>query len=172
MEIDAESNTRREAQGGILRMNREYPSRPIPAVGGLAVRDGKVLLVKRAKEPALGTWSIPGGAIRLGESLKDAVRRELKEETGLDVDPVEVVGVVERIFKVGEEVRFHYVIVDYACTVREGILRASSDAQDARWFHWEEILDLDLPEDSLGIIARALEKIERRPPQKRPFSQG
>jgi len=170
--MDVERNGRREAQGRVPRMNREYPSRPIPAVGGLAVKDGKVLLVKRAKEPSLGTWSIPGGAIRLGESLRDAVKRELKEETGLDVDPVEIVGVVERIFRVGERVRFHYVIVDYACEVIEGILRASSDAQEVRWFDWEEILDLDLPEDSLGVIARALEKIEKRPPQKRPHTEG
>lgn len=140
-------------------MNREYPSRPVPAVGGLAVEGGKVLLVKRAKEPALGTWSIPGGAIRLGESLKEAVRRELKEETGLDVDPIEVIGVVERIYRVGEEVRFHYVIVDYGCRVKGGILRASSDAQDAKWFDWREILELGLPEDSLAVIARALERM-------------
>lgn len=114
----------------------------------------KVLLVKRANEPARGTWSIPGGVVGLGEELSQALRREILEETGLLVRPLGLVDVAERILKKGQRVQYHYIILDYVCSVEGGTLESSSDAQEARWFHLEEL-------PGLGLHAQALEIIEK-----------
>ncbi len=135
-------------------MMREYPSVPILAVGAVVLDANRVLLVKRAQHPGKGTWSIPGGVVGLGETLDQALRREILEETGLLVQPLELVGVAERIFMEGERVQYHYVILDYLCFVQGGALQASSDAEQARWFNAEEIA-------SLGLNAQALEIIEK-----------
>jgi 8-oxo-dGTP diphosphatase len=136
-------------------MSREFPQRPIPAVGAIVFEGDRVLLVRRGKEPGLGLWSIPGGAVRLGERLEDAVRRELREETGLDVRPLRIIHVVERILPEQGRIRYHYVIVDYLCTVDSGTLEAASDAQDARWFSPEELPGLGLSEETLRVIELA-----------------
>jgi 8-oxo-dGTP diphosphatase len=135
-------------------MEREYPSGPIPAVGGVVVEDDRVLLVKRATEPGRGSWSIPGGVVGLGERLEEALRRELLEETGLLVRALGLVDVAERILWLGERVQYHYVILDYVCVVEGGTLTPSSDAQEARWFKPQEI-------PALGLSARAMEIIEK-----------
>ncbi len=109
------------------------------AVGAVVVRAGDVLLVRRGRPPGRGLWSIPGGAVRLGEPLEAALRRELREETGLEVRPEAVVKVVERILPEGGRIRYHYVIVDYACTVAGGELRAASDAEEARWVPCQDL---------------------------------
>jgi ADP-ribose pyrophosphatase YjhB (NUDIX family) len=92
-----------------------------------------VLLVRRGHEPAKGNWSLPGGALELGESLTDGVVREVREETGLTVKPVELVELLDRIHREGERVRYHYVIADYLCRVVEGEMLAASDADAVRW---------------------------------------
>lgn len=91
----------------------------------------------------------------MGETLEDAVKRELLEETGLNVRPVKVVEVVERIFKRGERIQYHYVIVDYACTVEGGVLKAASDAEEAKWFVPQELDTLGLQPDTLRVIHKA-----------------
>ncbi len=114
-------------------MRREFPAAPIMAVGAVIVDAGRVLLVRRGTEPLKGQWSLPGGALELGESLTGGLAREVHEETGLLVEPVELVELLERIHRDGERVRFHYVIADYLCRVTGGELRASSDADEVRW---------------------------------------
>ena len=106
---------------------------PLVGVGGVVVKESRVLLVQRGTEPLKGRWTIPGGLIDVGETLREAVIREVKEETGLDVEPVELVELLDRIHREGERVRYHYVIADYLCRVRGGSLGAASDAAAVRW---------------------------------------
>ncbi|MFZ0392725.1 MAG: NUDIX hydrolase [Terracidiphilus sp.] len=112
---------------------REYPVSPLVGVGAVIVEGGRVLLVRRGTEPLRGRWSIPGGLIEVGETLREAVVREAREETGLEVEPVELVELLDRIHRQGERVRYHYVIADYLCRVTGGTLKAASDADEARW---------------------------------------
>jgi 8-oxo-dGTP diphosphatase len=114
-------------------MQREFPAAPLAGVGAVVVHCGRVLLVRRATEPARGQWSIPGGLVELGESLKEAVVREVREETGLIVEPVELIELLDRIYRDDGRVRYHYVIADYLCRVTGGELRAGSDAAETRW---------------------------------------
>jgi len=102
-------------------------------VGAVVVEKGRVLLVQRGNEPMKGRWTLPGGLVEVGEALTDAVVREVKEETGLTVEPVELVELLDRIHKEGERVRYHYVIADYLCRVVGGQLLAASDADAVRW---------------------------------------
>jgi len=113
----------------------EFPQTPRPAVGAVVFNQGRVLLVRRAKDPAAGTWAIPGGRVRLGETLQQAAEREVFEETGLTViagAPVYTFDVIER--DPTGRVRFHYVIVDLAATYVAGDLKAGDDALEAGWF--------------------------------------
>jgi ADP-ribose pyrophosphatase YjhB (NUDIX family) len=114
-------------------MQREFPSSPLVGVGAVVVHDSRVLLVQRGHEPAKGQWSLPGGLIDLGESLPEAVAREVHEETGLVVEPLELIELLDRIHREGERVRYHYVIADYLCRVVGGALVAASDADAVRW---------------------------------------
>jgi len=115
-------------------MQREYPSSPLVGVGAVIVDDAsRVLLIRRAAEPLKGHWSLPGGLLELGESLTDGVKREVREETGLAVEPLELIELLDRIYREGERVRYHYVIADYLCHVTGGALQAASDADAARW---------------------------------------
>jgi len=118
-------------------------------VGAVVLDAGRVLLVRRGQEPLKGEWSIPGGVLELGEMLEDGVRREVAEETGLDVRVVKVVEVVDRIVfesngpeadaVASSRVRYHYVLVDFLCTPAGGVLRCGTDAVEARWVSREEL---------------------------------
>lgn len=118
-------------------IEREYPRTPIVGVGAVVVDAGQVLLVQRGREPLKGKWSLPGGMLEVGESLHEGVVREVEEETGLKVEPVELVELLDRIVREetseGNRVRFHYVIADYLCRVTGGTLKAASDAEAVRW---------------------------------------
>jgi 8-oxo-dGTP diphosphatase len=114
-------------------LQREFPASPLVGVGAVIVHDGRVLLVRRGTEPLRGHWSIPGGLIEVGEMLSEALVREVKEETGLEVEPVELVELLDRIHREGGRVRYHYVIADYLCRVTGGALKAASDADEVRW---------------------------------------
>ena len=114
-------------------MEREFPDAPRMAVGAVVVDQGRVLLVRRGGEPARGQWSLPGGVVELGESLADGLAREVREETGLTVELVELVELLDRIHREGERVRYHYVIADDLCRVVGGELKAASDADAVRW---------------------------------------
>ena len=112
---------------------REFPQQPVVAVGGVVIHENRVLLVQRANAPAKGMWAIPGGQVRLGESLEEAVRREVLEECGVRVEPVEPVLVFDTIERTEEGTRFHYVIIDYAARYLSGRPRPGDDAAAAAW---------------------------------------
>jgi ADP-ribose pyrophosphatase YjhB (NUDIX family) len=142
-------------------MQREYPAGPLLGVGAVVVDRGRVLLVRRGREPLKGHWTLPGGLLELGEPLHAGVMREVLEETGLTVEPLELVDLVDRIHREGDRVRYHYVIADYLCRVTGGTLQAASDADEVRWTQhpeWSEPSAFSL--DSLTV--RVIEKAWRR----------
>ena len=134
------------------------PKAPVVGVGGVVVRDGKVLLIRRGKEPLYGRWVVPGGTVELGESLEEALVREMEEETGLHVEPLEVLTVFDRIERDGLRVVYHYVIVDYLCLWRSGEARAASDALDAAWVAPADLRAYDLPSKALEVVTDALRR--------------
>lgn len=141
-------------------MKREYPDRPIAGVGAVIVRDGpggekQVLLIRRGQEPLKGEWSLPGGAVELGETLEEAVCREVLEETGLIVETVDVVQAFDRISRDAQaQVRYHYVLIDFLCRVVGGSLACASDALEGRWATGD---DLDgLTPLTVEVIRKAL----------------
>jgi mutator protein MutT len=114
-------------------MQREFPASPLIGVGAVLVHQGRVLLIRRGTEPMKGRWSIPGGLVELGETLHQAVIRETREETGLEVEPLALIEVLDRIHREGARIRYHYVIADYLCRLTGGELLAASDAAEVRW---------------------------------------
>ncbi len=143
-------------------MRRQYPKHPLVGVGGVVVERGRVLLIRRGSEPLKGQWSIPGGILELGEELTAGVKRELKEETGLDVEPLESILVFDRIMRNGNRVKYHYVIVDYLCRRIRGRLRPASDVIDARWVRREDLPQYHLTEMASSLILRAFELMRKR----------
>lgn len=137
---------------------RKYPDRPIVGVGGVVLDRGRVLLVKRGHEPLKGEWSLPGGAVDVGETLEAAVAREILEETGLVVDVGPLVEVVQRITRDSDDgVEYHFVIVDYACRVRGGALACSSDADAAEWAALDDLDRYRLTTTALEVIKKAVQ---------------
>jgi 8-oxo-dGTP diphosphatase len=138
---------------------RRYPERPFVGVGALIFQRGRILMAQRGKEPLKGWWSLPGGAVETGESLDYAVRREVREETGLEVEPAGVFEIFERIMKDGAgATEYHYVLIDYLCRVRGGTLRAGDDVCAVAWTRPEELKSLQITEGTLGVIERAFRK--------------
>ncbi len=138
-------------------MKREYPDRPIVGVGAVIINQGRVLLVKRGSPPMLGQWTIPGGVVELGETLRSAAEREAREETGLTVRAGEVIEVIDRILP-GKDGRtqYHYVLVDFLCHVLEGELSAGSDAADVAWAAEDELEAFKLEKTAVEVILKAL----------------
>ena len=137
-------------------MPRRYPDRPVAGVGAIILEGGRVLLVERGNEPLKGFWSIPGGALETGESLLEGVRREAREELGLEIEVGELVEVFERITRdAAGRVEYHYVLADYLCTVTGGTLRASDDAADARWVDRSELAAMALTAGTARVIEKA-----------------
>lgn len=137
-------------------MTREYPETPFIGVGAIIVENGRVVLVKRGHQPLAGEWSIPGGVLEVGEMLREAAVREAREETGLVVEPGEIVGVFDRVVRNAERVQYHYVLIDFLCRRISGQLTAGSDADEVRWFKREEIMSLGLAEDTKQVILKGL----------------
>jgi 8-oxo-dGTP diphosphatase len=136
-------------------MQREFPLAPLVGVGAVVVHEAKVLLVKRGREPLKGQWSLPGGLIEVGETIEAGVRREVKEETGLDVEPVALIELLDRIHREGDRVRFHYVIADYLCLLTGGEAQAASDADAVRWVEraeWNSHSALQLDPITVRVI--------------------
>jgi 8-oxo-dGTP diphosphatase len=140
-------------------IERKYPKQPLIGVGAVIAEQGRVLLVKRGKAPLLGEWSIPGGMLELGETLRHGAEREAIEETGQIVRATEMLGVFERVVP-DEEKRtmYHYVLIDFLCEKISGELCASGDAADAQWFTLEQVNRLSLPQDTRNVIQLAFEK--------------
>ena len=128
------------------------PDRPSVGVGAVVIHDGRVVLIRRGKEPLRGRWVIPGGTVEAGETLHEALVREVREETGLAVRPTEVVLVFDRILRDEGELRYHYVIIDYLCEYLSGTPRAATDAEDVALVRPEDLRDYDLPPQALAVV--------------------
>jgi len=138
-------------------MKREYPEVPFVGVGAVIVQDGRVLLIQRGQPPLLGEWSLPGGVLECGETLREATVREAREETGLVVETVDMLGVYERVIRNDEgRVRYHYVLIDFLCRPIAGDLKAGSDAADVQWFTRNEIPALNLAFDANDVVMKGL----------------
>jgi len=145
-----------------MASSREYPDRPVIGVGGVIIDRGRTVLIRRGTEPLLGQWSIPGGTIEIGETLEASVRRELREETGLEVRVLELIELFDRIYREpapasanDKRPRFHYVIADYLCELVSGEPRAGSDVTDIAWAREEELPKFHLTEKATSVLRKA-----------------
>jgi ADP-ribose pyrophosphatase YjhB (NUDIX family) len=139
-------------------MSHERPVRPVLGAAAVVIHEGRVLLIRRGKPPSAGEWSIPGGAVELGESVEAALRREVREETGLEIAVGRFLEVFERVEPDGDGgVRFHFVVLDYAATVVGGTLRAGDDAADAAFAEPDDLDRYALADTVRRVIARALQ---------------
>ena len=136
------------------------PDRPSVGVGAVLIHEGRVLLIRRGKEPLRGRWVVPGGTVELGETLEQALVREIEEETGLLVRPRQVVAVFDRIQRVADRVDYHYVIVDYLCDYVAGEARAGSDAEAVALVAPADLPAYDLPEKALEVVLDGFRRVE------------
>jgi ADP-ribose pyrophosphatase YjhB (NUDIX family) len=151
-------------------VTREYPDRPFVGVGAVVLRQGRVLLVQRRHEPLAGVWSLPGGAVDVGETIGDAVRREIREESGLEVDVGPVIEVLDRItHDEAGRTRFHFVLVDYLCVCVGGCLTPASDAADAVFADPLHLEAYRLSDAVTRVIRRGLD-LQQLPPRVSPHS--
>jgi 8-oxo-dGTP diphosphatase len=140
-------------------MQREFPETPLVGIGAIIIENARVVLVKRAHPPLQAEWSIPGGVLEVGELMREAAIREAHEETGLTVDPGELLGVYDRVLRdANQRVQYHYVLIDFLCRRVAGDLVAASDAAEVRWFTREELPALKLAEDTLEVIGKGFAK--------------
>jgi len=146
-----------------MASSREYPERPVVGVGGVIVDRGRTVLIRRGTEPLLGEWSIPGGTIEIGETIEEAVRRELGEETGLEVRVLELIEFFDRIYLENgapaaqdkRKPRYHYVIADYLCELVGGEARAGSDVTDLAFAREDELANFHLTEKATSVLKKA-----------------
>lgn len=156
-----------------MASSREYPDRPVIGVGGVIVDRGRTVLIRRGTEPLLGQWSIPGGTIEIGETIEEAVRRELREETGLEVRVLELIELFDRIYRdesgrlnarplqesssaaSDKRPRYHYVIADYLCDLVGGEPRAGSDVTDLVFAREDELGKFQLTEKATSVVKKA-----------------
>jgi 8-oxo-dGTP diphosphatase len=144
-------------------VSRRYPSRPIVGVGVVVWHDDRVLLIRRNRPPRQGQWSLPGGAQQLGETVAEAARREVQEETGLEIELGEIVATIDSIEHDPERrIRYHYTLIDFVAEAASPVLRPGSDAADARWFEVAEIEALGLWSETVRVIKLAGERRSRR----------
>jgi 8-oxo-dGTP diphosphatase len=138
-------------------MKREYPEAPLVGVGAVIVDQGRVVVIKRGSPPLLGEWSIPGGLLELGETVRQAVEREALEETGLVVESTEFLGVFDRIVpdETGK-IRFHYLLVDFLCRPVSGSLQAGQDAAEAQWLTLDQLRDFPMADTTKALLVKAL----------------
>ena len=142
--------------------DRRYPSRPFLGVGALIFEASNILLVERGKEPLKGYWSLPGGILETGEKLEDAIRREVLEETGLEVEPLSMFEIFERIMPdEAGRAEYHYVLIDYLCRPVGWRLQAASDVSRAAWVPEQNLGEYRLTEGTLAVIERAFAKLQR-----------
>jgi ADP-ribose pyrophosphatase YjhB (NUDIX family) len=138
-------------------MQRRYPERPIMAVGAIVVKNGRVLLARRGKEPSYGLWSVPGGAVRVGEGLKAAAAREIREESGVEIELTDVIEVIERLHRDGDgRIQYHYVIVDYLARWVAGDIQPSDEVLEARWVAPEEFPKYPMTAGTADVIQKML----------------
>ena len=161
MGIDKSSNN----PGTDASASRRYPPAPVCAVGALIYRGSRILLVRRGKAPSLGKWSVPGGRLRLGETLEAAVIRETREETCLAVRPLRIGRVLEHLVRDERgEIEYHYVIVDYVCRIVGGSPQPASDVSDVRFVEISELSQWDMTEGTAQVIREVFEAETLRRP--------
>jgi 8-oxo-dGTP diphosphatase len=142
-------------------MNREYPETPLVGVGAIIIEADRVALVRRGRAPLQGKWSIPGGVLEVGETLRKAAEREVREETGLEVDIGELLGVFDRVVPdESGKIRYHYVLIDFLCHCRSGELTAGDDADEVAWFRREGLEPLGLAPETLRVILKGFERAQ------------
>jgi len=142
--------------------NRRYPKRPVLGVGALIFNRDKILLVERGKEPLKGYWSLPGGVLETGETLEQGVIREVREETGLEVEPLKMLEIFERIIRDSHGApEYHYVLIDYICRVTGGLLRAADDASRAVWVPRRLLSTYRLTGGTLPVIEKGFRERRR-----------
>jgi ADP-ribose pyrophosphatase YjhB (NUDIX family) len=135
----------------------DYPNRPLVGVGVVAVKDGRVLLIRRAKPPREGRWALPGGRQRLGETVRETARRELREETGIEAEVTALLDVVDSITRDGAgAVAYHYTLVDFLAAWRGGEARAGGDAAEAVWADPADLEPYELWDETLRLIRLGL----------------
>jgi ADP-ribose pyrophosphatase YjhB (NUDIX family) len=138
-------------------VKRDYPDRPIVGVGAVIVEKGRAVVVRRGTEPLKGEWSIPGGVVELGETLREGAVREALEETGLSVEAGEVLEVIDRIVRDPDgQTRYHFVLVDFLCKRLSGEIRAGGDASEVRWVNDEELAVLKISDSAVAVIKKGL----------------
>src|SRR3984957_14823490 len=141
-------------------MRREFPELPLVGVGAVIIEEDRVLLVKRARPPLQDQWSIPGGVLEIGELMREAAVREAHEETGLIIEPGELLGVYDRVLRnLEQRVQYHYVLIDFLCRRVAGELQAADDAAEVRWFARPELPAPNLAEDTQDVIRRGFSKL-------------
>lgn len=138
-------------------MIRSYPSAPLVGVGVITFNDeNKVLLVKRGNEPSKGLWSLPGGLVELGERVREAGIREVKEECNIDIEPEDVISVVDLILEDPDgKIKYHYILIDYLAKYIGGEILPQSDVIDANWFSHDELKELNIPEVTRDVLEKA-----------------
>jgi len=145
----------------VFPLKRLYPDQPLVGVGAVIIKDGRLLLEKRKNDPGRGKWSIPGGLVELGESLEQTVLREVKEETGLEVEQPEHIDVVDNIDRDETgRIRYHFVILDYYVRVRGGSANAASDAEELRWVALDLVETYDLTKTFRAFFQGNREKLK------------
>ncbi|PWU05264.1 MAG: NUDIX hydrolase [Terriglobia bacterium] len=138
-----------------MKDERRYPKYPLLGVGALIFEGDRILLTQRGKPPLMGLWSLPGGLVETGENLDAAIRREVREETGLEVRPLGVLEIFERIMRDNSgAAEYHYVLIDYICRVTGGVLCAGDDACEAQWVRRRGLNDLEITEGTLAVIEK------------------
>jgi 8-oxo-dGTP diphosphatase len=143
------------------RNDRLYPSRPLVGVGAVVWDGQRVLLIRRDQPPAKGAWSVPGGLVELGESAEDAVRREVKEEAGIDVEVGPILGLFEPVeFDDDGRIRYHFIVIDFLAHYRSGVLRSGDDAAAARWVRPSDLAAYKLLSVTQEMIERALALVD------------
>jgi ADP-ribose pyrophosphatase YjhB (NUDIX family) len=143
--------------------DRRYPKYPLVGVGAILIRRDRILMAQRGKQPLKGWWSLPGGALETGESLADAVRREALEETGLEIRPLRVFEIFERIMRDGRgRPEYHYVLIDYLCRATGGTLRPGDDVCAVEWVRRRDLPALQITEGTLDVIERAFQNRENQ----------
>lgn len=146
-------------------MSRIYPSTPLVGVGVITFNvENKVLLVKRGNEPSKGLWSIPGGMVELGERVREAAIREVREECDIDIEPEDVISVVDLILKESDgKVKYHYILIDYLAKYIGGDLNPQSDVLDAGWFSKDDIMMIEIPDVTRKVLEKAF-KLDGKSP--------
>ncbi len=143
-------------------MERDYPERPLIGVGAVIVDGGRVVVVRRGHEPLKGEWSIPGGVLEIGETLRAGAAREALEETSMIVEAGEVLEVLDRIVCDREgRIQFHYVLIDFLCRRTGGELRAGGDAEEARWISAGELDSFSIADSAAAVLRKGLQWAER-----------